>query len=135
MITPRDLPTATLLPDGAVLIAGGHSNFSNSVLAAAELFVPPTLAPPSLVSISIAPSSPSLAMGASQQLVATGTFGNNGTQQLVSATWTSSNPAVATVTNDVTNSGVVFGVSAGAATVSACTGAICQTAAVTVTAP
>jgi uncharacterized protein YjdB len=134
MITPRDLQTATLLPDGAVLMAGGHSNVTNTVLAVAELYEPTTLAPPDLSSIAITPSSvPSLAVGGSQQLVATGTFGSaGGTQVLASVTWTSSNPAVATVTDDITNSGVVFGVSAGTTNVSACTGTICGVVVVTV---
>ncbi len=136
MITPRDLPTATPLPDGAVLIAGGHSNATDSVLAAAELYEPPTLAPPNLSSIAVTPSAPSLAVGASQQMIATGTFtGSNNVQQLASVIWISSNPAVATVTADDTNSGVVYAVESGNTIISACTGTICGAAAVTVTAP
>jgi len=130
--TPRDLNTATLLTNGDVLVAGGHSNASNTVLAAAELFVPPTLTTPNLVSIAITPSSPLMALGASQQFVATGTFGDNSTQQLASVTWSSASPTVATVTNDVTNSGVVFAITAGTANVEACAGAICGTVQVTV---
>jgi hypothetical protein len=130
--TPRDLQTATTLPNGNVLIAGGHSNVSNSVLAAAELYEPLTLTPANLSSITIAPSSPSLAVGGSQQMIATGTFNDNSTQQLVSVVWTSSNPAVATVTNDITNSGVVYGVAAGATQITACTGTFCSAQPVTV---
>jgi uncharacterized protein YjdB len=132
LITPGDLQSSTLLPSGAVLIAGGHGNLSDSVLAAAELYDPPTLAPANLSSIAVTPVAPTLALGASLQLAATGTFSNNSTQQLVSVIWTSSNPAVATVTSDATNSGVVYGVAAGTAVVSACTGTICGTATVTV---
>lgn len=135
LITPGDLQTATLLPSGAVLIAGGHSNANNSVLAAAELYDPPTLAPANLTSIAVTPGAPTLTPGASQQLVATGTFSNNSTQVLASVTWTSSNPSVVTVTNDVTNSGVIYGVAPGTTYVNACTGTICGNAAVTVNAP
>ena len=134
MLTPCDLQTATLLPNGAVLIAGGHSNQTSSVLAAAELYAPSTLAPPNLASIAIAPSNPTLAVNAGLQLIATGTFSNNSTQTLASATWTSSNPAVATVTNDATDSGVVYGVASGTALIGACTGTLCATP-VTVTVP
>jgi uncharacterized protein YjdB len=65
-------------------------------------------------------------------MIATGTFNDNSTQQLVSVVWSSSNPAVATVTNDITNSGVVYGVAAGTAQITACTGTFCSTQAVTV---
>jgi hypothetical protein len=134
MLTPCDLQTATLLPDGAVLIAGGHSNQTSTVLSAAELYTPSALTPANLVSIAITPSNPSVAVNAGLQLIATGTFNNNSTQALASVTWTSSNPAVATVTNDATDSGVVYGVAAGAAVISACTGTLCATPA-TVTVP
>lgn len=133
--TPGDLQTATLLPDGTVLIAAGHSNTGGSVLANAELYEPPTLVPLNLASIAIAPSTVSLNTGASQQLIATGTFVNSSTQNLASAVWISSNPSVATVTDDITNSGVVYGVAAGSATITACTGTICGSLPVTVTTP
>lgn len=130
--TPGDLQTATLMSNGTVLVAGGHSNTGGTVLAAAELYEPSTLSPANLVSIAISPASASVAVGASQQLVATGTFSDSSTQVLASVSWTSSNPAVATITNDQTNSGVVYGVATGSALVSACAGTICQTAATTV---
>jgi hypothetical protein len=130
--TPGDLQTATLMSNGTVLVAGGHSNTGGTVLAAAELYEPSTLSPANLVSIAISPASASVAVGASQQLVATGTFSDSSTQVLASVSWTSSNPAVATITNDQTNSGVVYGVATGSALVSACAGTICQTAAITV---
>jgi hypothetical protein len=131
--TPRDLSTATLLPEGSLLVAGGHSNLTNTVLSSAELYSPTSLVPPNLTSISIAPASvPSLAVNGSQPLVATGLFSDESTQVLYSAIWTSSNPAVATITDDSTNSGVVFGVAAGTTTVSACAGTICGQVTVTV---
>ncbi len=133
--TPGDLQTATLLPDGTVLIAGGHSNASGTVLANAQLYEPPTLVPANLSSIAITPAAPALNTGASQQLVATGTFSNGSTQNLASAVWISSDTTVATVTDDSTNSGVVYGVAAGTAVITACTGTICGTVTVTVTAP
>jgi hypothetical protein len=133
MNTPRDLQTATQLPNGAALVAGGYSEADDAPVAAAELYEPPSLFPPNLSSIAIAPVNPSLAVGASQQLVATGTYSDNSTQQLASVIWTSSASTVATVTDDDTNSGVVYGVAAGLSNISACTGSICGTTQVTVT--
>jgi uncharacterized protein YjdB len=135
MNTPRDLQTATQLPNGAALVAGGFSEANNAPVAAAELYESPTLFPPTLSSIAIAPLNSSLAVGASQQLVATGTYSDNTTQQLASVIWTSSAPTVATVTDDDTNSGVIYGVAAGLSNISACTGSICGTTQVTVTTP
>ena len=51
-----------------------------------------------LTSIAVTPADPSLPVGLSQQLAATGTFSDGSTQNLSSlATWTSSNPSIATV--------------------------------------
>jgi len=130
--TPRDLQTAAVLPNGAVLMAGGFSGTTNAVLDAAEVYEPATLAPTNLVSISVTPPNPILAAGASQQFIATGTFSNDTTQQLESVVWSSSNIAVATITGDVSNSGVAYGVAAGTAVLSACTGAVCGTTRLTV---
>ena len=132
LYTPRYLQTATMLPDGAVLLAGGLSNVTGAVLANAETYQPMMLAPPSLVSISISPANPALAAGGTQPLVATGTFSNDSTQHLASVIWTSSNPVVATVTNDETNPGVAYGVGSGTAVISACAGAVCGSTSVTV---
>jgi len=134
LLTPGDLQTATLLANGTVLIAGGHSNSTNEVLANAELYEPATLAPANLVSIAVTPASPPLTVGGSQQFIATGTFSDSTTQQLASVTWTSSSPTAATITNDVTNSGVAYGVAAGMTYISACTGSLCGDTLLTVAA-
>lgn len=53
---------------------------------------------PTLVSIAVTPSNPSIMLGKTQQFVATGTYSDNSTKDLTSsATWTSSNKAVATI--------------------------------------
>ena len=144
LATARQVHTATLLLDGTVLVAGGWSG-SNSGLTSAELYQPGTLAPVNLVSISVGPVSPTLIVGKSLALAATGTFSDKSTQKLASAIWSSSDNTVATVTNDSgsnsgmtndsTNSGVVFGLAVGSSTVSACTGAICGSTTGTVLSP
>jgi hypothetical protein len=125
LVTPGDLQTATLLLNETVLIAGGHSSSSSTVLAAAELYEPLSPTPANLVSITIAPAGPPLTVGVSQTFNATGTFSDNSTQQLASVTWSSSNPAAATITNDATNSGVAYGVAPGSTIISACAGSVC----------
>ena len=144
LATARQVHTATLLSDGTVLVAGGWSD-SNSALTSAELYQPATFSPSNLTAINLNPLGPSLLVGSSQAMTAIGMFSDNSTQSLASVIWNSSDPAVATVTNDSgsnsgtmndsTNSGVVFGVSAGTSTVSACAGVVCGSTTVTVVPP
>ncbi len=130
MNSVRALHTATRLRDGSVLLVGGLGN--NGALASAEIYQPPTLAPAGLVSISITPSSASLAAGTAQRFVATGTFSDSSTQTMASSLWSSSDNSVLVVSNDVSDSGQVYGLTAGPATVTACAGTICGTSAVTI---
>ncbi len=129
--TARSGPAATLLDGGAVLFAGGEDNNGN-VLASAELYQPGTFAPPSLVSIAVTPANPSTPLGSGQPLTAIGTFNDNSTQILASATWSSSDTSIVILSNDATDRGNAYGVAQGTATVSACTGSICGLTALTV---
>lgn len=138
----RQVHTATLLNDGTILVTGGWSG-TNPALTSAEVYRPGSFSPPNLVSISLSPLNPSLLVGSSQALVAVGTFSDNSTQTLTSLIWSSSDPAVATVTNnsggnsgvlnDSANYGVLFGISAGTSTIAACAGSICGSTTVNVT--
>jgi hypothetical protein len=130
----RDTQTATRLIGGTVLISGGYDINGNS-LASAELYQPATLIPPGLVSIAVSPASPSLAVGAIQPFIATGTFSDNSTQILASASWSSSDNTIATITNDLGDPGQVYAVALGSTTVSACTGSVCGSTTVTVAPP
>jgi len=129
--TARYEHTATLLTDGLVLIAGGD-NASNYSIGTAEQYEPATLTPPNLESIALTPATPTLSSGATQQFIATGTFSVGNPQQLASVTWSSSNPAVASITDDVTNLGAAYALANGATTVSACAGGVCGSTTVTV---
>jgi Bacterial Ig-like domain (group 2)/Abnormal spindle-like microcephaly-assoc'd, ASPM-SPD-2-Hydin/Galactose oxidase, central domain len=127
----RDQASATLLNDGNVLVAGGIGN-GGSVLASAELFEPATLTPPNLVSIAVVPATPTVSPGATQQLVATGTFSDASTQQLASVTWSSSDPTVAQISNDASNHGAAIGVAPGTVTITATAGTVTGSASLTV---
>jgi trimeric autotransporter adhesin len=129
----RSQQTSTLLPSGSVLIAGGAN--TGVAVAAAEQFEPASLTPTNLVAISLTPSSGAVALNAPQSFTAVGTFSDNSTQQLASLTWSSSNPAVLSITNDVSDHGVGYSLAAGTATVNACAGSVCGSAAITVGLP
>lgn len=131
VVVSRQFHTATLLGNGNVLLAGGLDSSFNA-LSSAELYQPATTSPASLVSISVNPSGVSIPLGTSQRLTATGTFSDGSVEMLQSVSWNSSNPLVATVTSDATNSGSAYAVAAGSATLNACEGSICGTATVTV---
>jgi Bacterial Ig-like domain (group 2) len=77
------------------------------------------------------PTSPSIAVGATQQFTATGTYQNSSTADITrSVTWNSATPAVATIDA----AGLATGVSAGTSNITATSGAITSnTAVLTVT--
>ena len=124
------LQTATLLPGGNLLLAGGVDD-SDGAVGASQSYQPSTLTPTGLVSIAVTPANPPVFVGSSQQLTATGTFSDNSAEDLASASWASSNTAVATVTNDATNEGLAIASAAGTATITACTGSICGSTTIT----
>jgi hypothetical protein len=84
-----------------------------------------------LVSISLSPSAPSIQTGGTQQFTATGAFSDNTTQNLTStATWSSSNPSVATISS----AGVAAGVAVGTTTIKAGSGTVSGATTLTVSA-
>jgi IPT/TIG domain/Bacterial Ig-like domain (group 2) len=122
--------TSSLLLNGMVLFAGGYdSDFLPE--ASAELYQPGTLTPANLVSITVNPPNPSVGVGLVQTFAAAGAFGDGSTQVLTSVTWSSSNPAMASITNDATNHGNSLILATGSATISACAGSVCGSTAVT----
>ena len=84
------------------------------------------------MSIAVTPATASVALGRTQQFTATGTYTDGSSQNLTaSAAWTSSTPAVATVSGN----GLATSVTQGSATITATQGAINGSATLTVTAP
>ena len=84
---------------------------------------------PTLSSISVTPANPSIAVGATQQFTATGTYSDGSTKDLTSqVTWASSATAVATINS----SGLASGVSAGSTTITVTSGSVSGTTTLTV---
>lgn len=85
----------------------------------------------SLSSIAITPGTVAIPVQVQQQLKAVGTYSNSSTKNLTAtATWSSSNPSVATVSSG----GLVTALAPGSATISARSGTITGSASITVTA-
>jgi len=98
-----------------VLVIAGCKNF----------FIGPTL-----TTVTLSPSTPSIAVSKTQQLVATGTYDNGTTDTVTdSASWSTSNSSIATVNS----TGLVTGVGLGTATISASLNGLIGSTIVTVT--
>ena len=82
-----------------------------------------------LLSISLNPANPSIALGTTQQFTATGSFDDGSTQPLTSVIWSSSNINVASINS----SGVATSTGPGTATITAASGAVSGTTSLTVT--
>ena len=84
-----------------------------------------------LTSIAVTPANPSIAKGKTEQYAATGTYSDGSTQNLTSqATWTSSNPSIATVST----AGLATAVAAGSTTIQASLSGVNGSTGLTVTA-
>lgn len=127
--------TATLLPNGTVLVAGGFD--ANGSLASAEFYEPGTLTPAGLTAIAVSaapattPATPTISPGTYQRFIATGTFAG-GNQQLHAVAWSSSDSGTVQISNDTTNPGAAVAVGSPATvepiTVTAAAGTISGTA-------
>lgn len=105
-----------------ILIIAGLCVYS---IGCGKFFVDPTLS-----SIAVTPQTPSIAINKTRQMTATATY-NDGSEKDItgSVTWSSSNTAVATVSD----SGLVEGVDAGTASITATSGSISGATTVTIT--
>jgi len=134
LTTWRSGHTATLLPDGSVLLIGGINN--GVTLATTDSYQPSSLALPQLASITITPSRSPMALGTTLPLVATG-YNSSGITlgPLQSVVWNSSSALVASVSNATGSAGIVNSLNGGTTAITASVGTISATAQITVTAP
>ena len=88
-----------------------------------------TVGPPVLISVIVSPSTVNINVGGSLQLSASGTYSNyNGIDVTSSSTWSSSNPAVASVSA----TGFIAALTSGSTTITATDGTLSATATLTV---
>jgi len=103
---------ASTLLAGSTTISASESGISGSA--------PLTVTAATLVSISVTPATASLVAGTTQQYTATGVYTDHSTQNLsASVTWTSGNPAVASISNAAGSNGLATALGSGSATVTA----------------
>ncbi|MDP3859666.1 MAG: Ig-like domain-containing protein [Stagnimonas sp.] len=94
-----------------------------------------TVTPATLVSIQVTPSSSSSPKGTSKQFTATGIYTDSSTQNLTgSASWSSSNPALASISNASASKGLASALAEGAVSISASAGGVVGSTGLTVTA-
>lgn len=87
-----------------------------------------------LTSIAVTPVAPAVAAGTKLQLAAIGTYSDNSTQDITSlASWTSSSTALATVSSGAGSRGLLLGIAAGTATITAALSGVASTANLTIT--
>ena len=138
----RDVTTASSWSSGTAAVATVNSatGLATGVASGAAIMTASfgsktgaatlTVTPATLVSIAVTPASPTIAIAASQQFIANGTF-SDGTSRDITATstFTSGTPAVATVLAG----GLATGVTAGSTVITATSGVLKGTANLTVT--
>jgi WD40 repeat protein len=122
-------------PNGVYLygVGGGFptNSFNSTNYWVDVVFITGTGSSPSLTSIAVTPSNPSILTGATQQFTATGTYSDSSTQNLTSqVTWGTSAATVATVNA----AGLATGLSGGTSTITATSGSVSGNTTLTVTA-
>ncbi|HEV2195663.1 MAG TPA: beta-propeller fold lactonase family protein [Candidatus Acidoferrum sp.] len=117
---------ANTAKQGMATIAASSGSVSASTIL--------TVVPPAMVSIAISPLQPSIVVANTLQFTATGNFTDGSKQDLTTiATWSSSNAAVASVSNAGGSQGLANALVVGTTTISATAGALSASTQLTVT--
>src|SRR5205085_1188311 len=91
-----------------IAVPNSHNPNANTVITTANITVPA----PTLQSIIVSPTNPSITKGLTQQFTAIGTFSDNSMQNITSqVTWSSATPTVATIDATGKATGVGVGTS------------------------
>ena len=115
-------------------VAVGNTLISASYLGRSDASTL-TVNPATLISISVTPSSPSIALGLSQQFTATGTYTDGSNQDITTTvTWSSSNTATATISNAAGSNGLAQSQAVGSVSITAALSGITGATGLTVTA-
>jgi len=128
--TSSNTAVATISTGGlAASVSAGATTISAALAGVTGGTTLTVQAAPTLASIAVTPANPTIAVGATQQFTATGTYSDGSTQNLTSrVTWTSSKTAVATINTN----GLATAVSAGATVISAALSGVMGTDTLTV---
>lgn len=124
-VNPKGL--ATGLGDGSVSLCAAIGGASNCVNATGT---------PVLLSLRISSPNQTVPLAVFQQFSAIGSFNDGNTQDITSSVvWSSSNPAVATISNTSATHGLVSDIGQGTTTITATSGSINNSTQLTFTAP
>ncbi len=117
----------TALMAGSVTITASQAGVMGTAMV--------TVSPAVLQRITITPANPSSARGTTVQFAATGTFNDGSTRDITdTVTWSSSNAAVASISNAAGSHGLASALTVGNATITATLGGVNATTTLTVTA-
>ena len=120
---------ATVSSTGLVTAQAVGSATVTAASASVRESDPLTVSPPILVSIAVAPANSSIMLGTTEQLTATGTFSDGSTRDLTnSAAWSSANSSLASIGP----AGLAAGKSVGSTSISATSGDLTGSTALTV---
>ncbi|HUI46754.1 MAG TPA: Ig-like domain-containing protein [Nitrospirota bacterium] len=123
--TAGSMGLATPVAAGSTTITATSGTLSGSTTL--------TVKPATLVSVAITPANPTVIIGTTQQLTATGTYSDGSKQNLTTTvTWSSSSTSVATISNAAGSKGLITPVAAGSTTITATSGSISASTTLTV---
>jgi len=118
----------------ATPVALGVTNITAALGPITSAPDPLTVTPAALLSIAVTPANTSIALGTSEQFVATGTYSDRSTRTLTTqVTWSSSNTGAVSISNAASSQGLATSRSVGGATISATLGSVTGATALNVT--